>query len=50
MAQKPIKLLDPIREAIHHKHYAYRTKQSHVDWVKRFMAVECDYRVASPVD
>ena len=35
MAQKPKKLLDQVRDAVRLKHYAYRTEQSYVDWVRR---------------
>ena len=37
MEQKPKKLLDQVRDAVRVKHYAYRTEQSYVDWVKRFI-------------
>lgn len=32
----PKKLLDQLRDALRVKHYAYRTEESYVDWVKRF--------------
>ncbi len=31
------KLLDQVREALRIKHYAYRTEQSYVQWIKRFI-------------
>ena len=31
------KLLDQVREAIRTKHYSYRTEQTYVDWIKRFI-------------
>ena len=37
MAQKPKKLLDQVRDAIRLKHYAYRTEQSYVDLVRRYI-------------
>ena len=37
MAQKPKKLLDQVRDAVRLKHYAYRTEQSYVDWVRRYI-------------
>jgi integron integrase len=37
MAQKTRKLLDQVRDAVRLKHYAYRTEQSYVDWVRRYI-------------
>ena len=37
METTPKKLLDQVREAVRLKHYAYRTEQSYVDWVKRYI-------------
>jgi hypothetical protein len=37
MAQKPRKLLDQVRDAGRLQHYAYRTEQSYVDWIRRFI-------------
>ena len=37
MNQKPEKLLDQVRDALRLKHYAYRTEQSYVDWIKRYI-------------
>ena len=37
MAQKPKKLLDQVRDAVRLKHYAYRTEQTYVDWVRRYI-------------
>ena len=37
MAEKPQKLLDQVRDAIHLKHYSIRTEQAYVDWVRRFI-------------
>lgn len=31
------KLLDQVRDALRVKHYAYRTEQAYVDWVRRFV-------------
>jgi integrase len=37
MVEQPQKLLDRLRDAIRLKHYAYRTEQTYVDWVYRFI-------------
>lgn len=37
MAQKPKNLLDQVRETVCLKHYAYRTEQTYVDWVRRYI-------------
>lgn len=34
---KPKKLLDQVREALRTKHYSYRTEQTYVDWIKRYI-------------
>jgi integron integrase len=34
---QPPKLLDQVRQAIRIKHYSYRTEQTYVDWIKRFI-------------
>lgn len=31
------KLLDQVREALRLKHYSYRTEESYVDWIRRFI-------------
>jgi hypothetical protein len=36
MAQSP-KLLDQVRDKLRVKHYAIRTEQSYVDWIKRYI-------------
>ena len=36
MSQKP-KLLDQVRETLRIKHYALRTEQAYVNWIKRFI-------------
>jgi integrase len=33
----PKKLLDQVREAIRIKHYSFRTEQTYVEWIKRFI-------------
>ena len=33
----PRKLLDVVRETIRLKHYSYRTKQTYLDWIKRYL-------------
>jgi integron integrase len=37
MVERPKKLLDQVRDAIRLKHYSYRTEQTYVDWVYRFI-------------
>jgi len=34
---KPKKLLDQVREALRTKHYSYRTEQTYIDWIKRYI-------------
>ena len=34
---KPKKLLDQVRDALRVKHYAYRTEESYVQWIRRFI-------------
>jgi integron integrase len=34
---QPPKLLDQVRQAILIKHYSYRTEQTYVDWIRRFI-------------
>jgi hypothetical protein len=31
------KLLDQVRDRLRMKHYAYRTEQSYVDWIRRYI-------------
>jgi Phage integrase, N-terminal SAM-like domain len=33
----PRKLLDQVRDAIRVKHYAYRTEESYVQWIRRYI-------------
>jgi len=37
MESRPPKLLDQVREAIRIKHYSYRTEESYVAWIRRFI-------------
>ena len=37
MENRPKKLLDRVRETIRRKHYARRTEQSYVHWIKRYI-------------
>jgi len=37
MAHPPRKLLDQVRDVIRLKHYSYRTEESYVDWIRRFI-------------
>jgi integron integrase len=37
MVERPKKLLDQVRDAIRLKHYSYRTEQTYVDWIHRFV-------------
>jgi len=34
---KPKKLLDQVSEALRTKHYSYRTEQTYIDWIKRYI-------------
>ena len=34
---RPKKLLDQVREAIRVKHYSYRTEQTYVQWIRRYI-------------
>jgi integron integrase len=34
---KPRKLLDQVSDALRTKHYAYRTEQTYLDWIKRYI-------------
>lgn len=34
---RPKKLLDQVREAIRVKHYSYRTEESYVNWIRRYI-------------
>ncbi len=37
MEEKPRKLLDQVRDTVRLKHYSYRTEQSYVYWIRRFI-------------
>ncbi len=37
MEPPPKKLLDPAREVIQAKHYSYRTEESYVQWIRRYI-------------
>jgi integron integrase len=37
MSDQPPKLLDQVRHALRLKHYALRTEETYVDWIKRFI-------------
>ena len=37
MAQQPKKLLDQVRDAIRRKHYAYRTEETYVSWIRQYI-------------
>jgi hypothetical protein len=37
---KPKKLLDQVRDALRVKHYSYRTEDSYVQWIRRYIP-EC---------
>jgi Phage integrase, N-terminal SAM-like domain len=37
MEPKPKKLLDQVRDAIRLKHYSYRTEESYVYWIRRYI-------------
>jgi site-specific recombinase XerD len=36
-SQPPKKLLDQVREAIRLKHYSYRTEETYVQWIRRYI-------------
>jgi Phage integrase, N-terminal SAM-like domain len=37
MDDRPKKLLDQVRDTIRLKHYSYRTEQSYVQWIRRYI-------------
>ena len=37
MEPRPKELLEQLRDVIQLKHYAYRTEETYVQWVKRFI-------------
>ncbi|WKZ42470.1 MAG: phage integrase N-terminal SAM-like domain-containing protein [Anaerolineales bacterium] len=37
MQTQPPKLLQLISDAIRTKHYSYRTEQTHIEWIKRYI-------------
>lgn len=37
MEPRPRKLLDQVRDAIRLKHYSYRTEETYVYWIRRFI-------------
>jgi site-specific recombinase XerD len=37
MQRPPRKLLDQVRDAIRLKHYSYRTEETYVQWIRRFI-------------
>jgi hypothetical protein len=37
MVKRPKKILDQVSDAIRLRHYSYRTEQTYVDWVYRFI-------------
>jgi hypothetical protein len=37
MDSKAPKWLDQVRKTLRVKHYSYRTEQTYVDWIKRFI-------------
>lgn len=42
MAEQPKKILDQLRDVLRLRHYSYRTEQSYVDWVYRFIVFLLD--------
>ncbi|ASC71819.1 Integrase/recombinase [Halomicronema hongdechloris C2206] len=34
---RPKKLLDQVRDTIRLKHYSYRTEQTYVQWIRRYI-------------
>ncbi|MDB9524763.1 phage integrase N-terminal SAM-like domain-containing protein [Oscillatoria sp. CS-180] len=37
MEPKPKKLLEQVREVMRLRHYAYRTEETYVQWIKRYI-------------
>lgn len=37
MVQQPKKLLDQVRDTIRRKHYAYRTEETYVSWIRQYI-------------
>jgi site-specific recombinase XerD len=37
MESRPKKLLDQVRDVFRLKHYSYRTEQSYVNWIRRYI-------------
>jgi site-specific recombinase XerD len=37
MEPRPKKLLDQVRDAIRLKHYSYKTEQTYVGWIRRYI-------------
>jgi Phage integrase, N-terminal SAM-like domain len=37
MDPQPRKLLDQVRDAIRLKHFSYRTEETHVQWIRRYV-------------
>ena len=37
MQQRPKKLLDQVRDVIQLKHYSYRTEETDVQWIRRYI-------------
>ena len=33
----PVKLLDQVREQLRLKHYSYRTEETYIHWIKRYI-------------
>jgi integron integrase len=47
MSDKPVKLLDQVRNALRTEHYSYRTEQAYLDWIRRFIVF---HKKRHPVD
>ena len=46
---RPKKLLDQVRDAVRLKHYSYRTGQTYVQWIRRYILFHDDlYPYAEP--
>ena len=37
LSKPPKKLLDRVRDALRTKHYSYRTEQTYIDWIRRYI-------------
>jgi hypothetical protein len=48
MPNQSRKLLDQVRDSLRLKHYAIRTEEAYVSWIKRYILFHGKLRSASP--